>query len=60
MLRVLPPKIKPVLQQIRLLQVALIPTSDSIKLRGSHAVQWCRVTSLAAKQVCLRLVKRVT
>ena len=32
------PRIKPVLQQIRLLHVAWILTSDWIKLRGSHAI----------------------
>ena len=38
MLTVLPPTFKSVLQQIRLLQVAWIQTSDWITLRGSHAI----------------------
>ena len=36
----------PVWQQIRLLQVARILTSDWIKLRGSHAIQESHVTCL--------------
>ena len=45
MLRVWPPKFKPVLQQIRLSQVAnWVLTSDWIKLRGSHAIQGSYVT----------------
>lgn len=58
MLAVLPPTFKPVLQQIRLLQVASILTSDWITLRGSHAIHGSN--ALAVKQVCLGLVKRVT
>ena len=37
-LRVLPPTLKPVLQQIRFLLVAWILTSDWLKLRGSQAI----------------------
>ena len=39
MLRVLPPTFKLYLQQIRLLQVAWILTSDWIKLHGSHVIR---------------------
>ena len=54
MLRVLPPMLKPVLQQTRLLQVLLILISDWIKLRGIHAIHGIgRVTSLAVQQVYL-------
>ena len=44
MLSVSPPTFKPVLQQIRLLQVAKIVTSDWIKLRGSRAIDVSYVT----------------
>ena len=45
MLRVWPPKFKPVLQQIRLSQVACwILTSDWIRLRRSHTIQGSYVT----------------
>ena len=44
-LRVLPPQIEPVLQQIRSLQVAWILTSDWIKLRRSHAIHGSYITS---------------
>ena len=47
---------KLVLQQIRLLQVAWILTSDWIKLRGNHAIHGSYVT--CRKQVCLGPVKR--
>ena len=58
MLRVLPPKLKPVLQKSRFLQVLLILISDWIKLRGVHAIHGIgRVTSLAVQQVYLRPVK---
>ena len=58
-LRVLPPTFKPVLhEQIRLLQVAWILTSDWIKVRGNHARPG--LTSLVAKQVCLGRVERAT
>ena len=53
------PRITPVLQQIKLLQVELILTFDWIKFRGSQAIHG-RVTSLVAKQVCLRPLKRAT
>ena len=53
------PRIKPVLQQIRLLQVELTLTFDWIKFRGSHPIHR-RVTSLVAKQVCLGPLKRAT
>ena len=56
MLRVLHPGIKSVLQQIRLLQVELILTFDWIKFHAIHG----GVTSLVAKQVCLRPLKRAT
>ena len=49
---------KLVLQQIRLLQVAWILTSDWIKLRGNHAIHGSYVT--CCKQVCLGPVKRAT
>ena len=42
--RVLLPSFKCVLQQIRLLQVSWILTSDWIKLRGSHAIHGSYVT----------------
>ena len=58
-LRVLPPSFKPVLyEQIRLLLVAWIVTSDWIKVRGNHARPG--FTSLVAKQVCLGRVERAT
>ena len=58
-LRVLPPSFKPVLhEQIRLLLVAWILTSDRIKVRGNHARPG--FTSLVAKQVCLGRVERAT
>ena len=44
MMCVLPPTLKPSLQQIRLLQVVWILTSDWIKLRGSHAIPRTYVT----------------
>ena len=45
MLHVWPPTFKPVLQQIRLSQVACwVLTSDWIKLRGNHAIQASYVT----------------
>ena len=44
MLRVLPTTFKPVLQQISLLQVAWILTSDWTRLRGSHAIDGSCVT----------------
>ena len=49
MLRFLPRTLKPVLQQIRLLQVAQILTSDWLKLRVSHTKQrlTSRITSLS-------------
>ena len=43
MLRVLPPILKPVLQQITL-QVAWILTSDWIKLRGNYAIHSSYIT----------------
>ena len=49
---------KLVLQQIRLLQVAWILTSDWMKLRGNHAIHGSYVT--CCKQVCLGPVKRAT
>ena len=49
MLRFLPRTLKPVLQQIRLLQVAQILTSDWLKLRVSHTKQrlTSRITSMS-------------
>ena len=44
MLRVLPPTFKPVLQQMSLLQVAWILTSNWVKLSGSRAIQVNYVT----------------
>ena len=44
MLRVLPPTFKPVLQQIMLLEIALILTSDWIKSRGNHDMHLSYVT----------------
>ena len=58
MLTVLPPTVKRVLQQIKLLQVAWILTPDWITLRGSHAIHGSNV--LAADHVCLGLVKSAT
>ena len=55
-LSVLPPTFKPVLQQIRLLQVAGIPTSDWIKLDHAGVTPYTRVTSFFEKQVCLGLI----
>ena len=49
MSRVLPPKLQPVLQQIRLLQVAGILSSDWIKLHGSHAMHGMYVTCCKPK-----------
>ena len=49
MSRVLPPTLQPVLQQIRLLQVAEILSSDWIKLRGSHAMHGIYVTCCKPK-----------
>ena len=56
MLLYLPLTFKPVLYQIRLLQVAWILTSDWIKLRGIHAIYGIYVTcckkSLLSGSVC--------
>ena len=49
MSRVLPPKLQPVLQQIWLLQVAGILSSDWIKLHGSHAMHGMYVTCCKPK-----------
>ena len=51
------PTFKPVLQQIRLLQVAWILTSDWTRLRGSHAIDWsdvtcCKTSSSWAGKTC--------
>ena len=57
MFRVLSPTFKPVLQQIRFLEIALILTSNWIKSRGNHAI--CTgVLSLAATEVCPGSVER--
>ena len=52
------PRIKPVLQQIKLLQVERIPAFDWTKLRASHAIHGSYVT--CCKIVCLGPVKRAT
>ena len=44
MLRVLPPTVKPVLSQTKLLQVVWILSSDWMKLRGSHTIDGNCVT----------------
>ena len=44
MMCVLPPTLKPSLQQIRFLQVVWILTSDWVKLRGGHAIPRAYVT----------------
>ena len=44
MMCVLPPTLKPSLQQIRFLQVVWILTSDWVKLRGGHAIPRSYVT----------------
>ena len=53
------PRIKSVLQQIRLLQAEFLLTFDWIKFRGSQAIHR-GVTSFVAKQVCIGPLKRAT
>lgn len=52
-LSVLPPTFKPVLEQIRLLQVAGIPTSDWIKLYHAGVTPYTRVTSFFENKCAL-------
>ena len=63
MMCVLPPTLKPSLQQIRLLQVVWILTSDWIKLRGSHAIPrtcvTCCKTGLPAQHVQILLQEKI-
>ena len=61
MMCVLPPTLKPPLQQIRLLQVVWILISDWVKLRGGHAIPrtyvTCRKTGLPAQHEQILLQK---
>ena len=63
MMCVLPPTLKPLLQQIRLLQVVWILISDWVKLRGGHAIPrtyvTCCKTVLPAQHVQILLQEKI-